>query len=585
VHSMDIYEKIFNRSRGDFRQWLTLVRHFFRRLFINDAVFFEEQMKEKIIAVIAIFAVFSAHLSHMLLWKYAWLPGLGSLGTSWVEKCYFIFFLMVLMSFIAVLEWDVIFLDSRDYSNLLPLPIKIRNLFSAKFASVCVFIFLFYLVVNSLSTILFWFYLAQWHSSSIFFGLRFMFVHWISAFAASFFAFFIFGFLVSALITLFGYKTFHQISAFLRPVLIVFFVFMMVIFIAESVSSFLLFSEFLQLKESNSLFLYLFPPMWFTGLYEVLAGNRDPLFMALSVFAVFAFIIPPLAFLLTGALGYGRYITKMQEVKKKTMQLVKLKKFLLRLFNRVFLRSRVQRAVFYFFGKILKKSILHKMRLATYLAASIAVILVFLVSSAGIVQTLSTVNTAFLSIPLILSFFLLVGIRVIVNIPITVEANWIFRLTEAKDKKDYFTGLKKGIFFFVLFPLFVLLFIFYSFLWNGQISFLHCLYGILLSLLLMEVLFYNYRKIPFACSYLPGKGKLHIFWILYLVSFLIYAFLLSFIEYKILNSALYLIISYGVIFILIAALKTSKKHLLPKKLEIKYEERPEPAMVTLTPYE
>ncbi len=579
---MDIFEKIFNRSRGDFKQWLILVRHFYRRLFINDVVFFEEQMKEKVIAVLAIFAVFSAHLSHRLLWKYVWIP---DAGISWVEKCYFMFFLMVLMGLIAVLEWDAIFLDSRDYSNLLSLPVKIRNLFSAKFASVWFFVFMFYLVVNSLSTILFWFYLPQWQSSSIFYGLRFMLIHWISAFAASFFAFFILGFFMGTLISIFGYKIFNQISALLRPVLIVFFVFILVFIVAESVGRFLLFSDFPLLKESNSLFLYLFPPMWFTGLYEVLTGNRDSLFLALSVFAVFAFILPPLAFYLTGTLGYGRYMTKMQEEKKKTMHLGKLKKSLLKIFNKLFLKNHVQKAVFYFFGKILKKSILHKMRLATYLAASIAVILVFLVSSAGIIQTLSSVSTAFLSIPMILSFFLLVGMRSIVNIPITVEANWIFRLTETKDKKDYFTGLKKGIFFFVLFPLFVLLFLFYSFLWNWQIAFFHCLYGILVSLLLMEVLFYNYRKIPFACSYLPGKGKLHYFWALYLVFFLVYAFLLSYIEYKILNSPLYLILSYGVIFILIAALKASKKYLLPKKLEIMYEEFPEPAMVTLTPYE
>jgi len=101
----------------------------------------------------------------------------------------------------------------------------------------------------------------------------------------------------------------------------------------------------------------------------------------------------------------------------------------------------------------------------------------------------------------------------------------------------------------------------------------------------MEVLFYNYRKIPFACSYLPGKGKLHYFWILYLISFLIFAFLLSFIEYKILSSPLYSFISYGVIFIIFAAVKVSKKYLVPKKLEIKYEETIEPMMVTLTPYE
>ena len=30
-------------------------------------------------------------------------------------------------------------------------------------------------------------------------------------------------------------------------------------------------------------------------------------------------------------------------------------------------------------------------------------------------------------------------------------------------------------------------------------------------MLLMEILFFSYAKIPFACTYVPGKAKLHLF--------------------------------------------------------------------------
>jgi len=575
------YEKIYKLTRGDVKQILILVRHFFQRLFINDVVFFEEQTKEKVIAILAILAASTAYLSHMLLWKYTWIP---DAGTSWVEKCHVIFFIMIIIGFIAVLEWDVIFPDSRDFSNLLPFPVKIRNLFIAKLASLCLFVFFFFLGINSLSTLVFLLYLPQWQSPSLLFSLRFILAHLISFLAAGFFVFFGISLLIGILTSLLGYKIFSRISVFLRSLLIIVFISIMVFFSAGTTGIPAL-SSFLLLKENNSLFLYLFPPMWFTGLYETLLGNNDPMFSALSIFAVFALIISPLAFYLTGVLGYRRYIIKMQEVKKRTAHFIRLKKFFLNLFNSVFLRNHIQRAVFYFFGKTLRKSMFHKMGIASYVATSVAVILIILISGAISIRSLSDVNKTLLSIPLVLSFFLLIGTRTIVNIPTSYEANWIFKLTEGTNKKNYFSGLKKGIFFFMLFPLFLLLFLFYFFLWGWPLAFYHCLFGMIVSLLLMEVLFINYRKIPFVCSYLPGKAKLHLYWIIYIISFLIYAFLMSSIEYKILNSPLNLFIFYAVVLLIIVVLKVSQNHFIYKKLEILYEEKPEPAMVTLIPYD
>ena len=579
--SMFSYEKIYKLLRGNLKQILILARHFFQRLFINDVVFFEEQMKEKIIAILAILAVFTAHLSHMLLWKYTWIP---DEGTSWVEKCHVIFFIMIITGFIAVLEWDVIFPDSRDFSNLLSFPVKIRNLFIAKLASLCFFVFLFFLGINSLSTLVFLLYLPQWQSSNLLFSLRFALAHLTSFLAAGFFIFFAIGLLIGILTSLLGYKIFSRISIFLRSLLIIVFISIMVFFSAGTTGIPAL-SSFLLLKENNSLFLYLFPPMWFTGLYETLLGNNDPMFSVLSIFAVLALVVPPFAFYLTGVLGYRRYIMKMQEAKKRTAHFVRLKKFFLNPFNSVFLRNHIQIAVFYFFEKTLRRSMIHKMGIASYVATSVAIILIILISGAFSIQSLSDVNKALLSIPLVLSFFLLIGIRTIVNIPAANEANWIFKLTEGPDKKDYFSGLKKGIFFFMLLPLFAVLFLFYFFLWKWPLAFYHCLFGMLLSVLLMEVLFINYRKIPFVCSYLPGKAKLHLSWIINIICFLIYAFLMSHIEYMILNSPLSLFIFYGAILLIIVVLKVFQNNLIYKKMEILYEEKPEPVMVTLVSYD
>jgi len=576
------FEKAVNLFKGDSKQFLILVRHFYFRLFLNDVVSFEEQMKEKIIGILVLLAIFSAHLSHIILWKY-WL--IRDEGISWVEKCYLISFFMVLMGFITVLEWDVIFPDSRDFSNLMPLPIRLRTLFSAKFASLCLFVGLFALGMNSLSTLVFWYFLPKWHSSSFIYGMRFIFVHLVSVFAANFFVFFVSVFFIGLMMSLFGYKVFSRISIYIRAVLMITYVFLIFLFLTAPAYVSQFFSSFMALRENNSLFLYLFPPMWFVGLYETFVGNKDPLFLTLSNFALLAIIIPAIAFFIAAALGYRRYLKKMHEVKARSMRVFKIKIFLMGVFNSIFLRNPVQRAVFYFFGRTITRSTFHKMRLVTYMAVASGAVLILLTTLIGDHENFSMVNTTLLSIPLILTLFLLVGVRSMVNIPVSLEANWIFRLTQRQDKEHYFSGLKKGVFFYTLIPLFAALFVIYFFLWGGETAFYHCLYGLVVSTLLMEALFQGYHKIPFACAYLPGKAKMHLFWIVYLFSFLAYIVFLSSLEKKLLQAPSRFLIFYGVVFGLFLVLQIYQRYFNYRKCDIIYEEKPEPVMVTIVPYD
>jgi hypothetical protein len=576
------FERAVNLFKSDSKQFLILARHFYFRLFLNDVVSFGEQMKEKVIGILALLAIFSAHLSHVILWKYWLIP---DEGISWVEKCYLISFFMVLMGFITVLEWEVIFPDSRDFSNLMPLPIRLRTLFSAKFASLCLFVGLFALGMNSLSTLVFWYFLPKWHSSSFIYGMRFIFVHLVSVFAANFFIFFVSVFLIGLMMSVFGYKVFSRISIPVRAILMIIYVFLIFLFLTAPTYVSQFFSSFAALKENNSLLLYLFPPMWFVGLYETFLGIKDPLFSTLCNFALLAIIVPAIAFFIAAALGYRRYLKKMPEAKTISMRAFKVKTFLMGVFNSIFLRNPVQRAVFYFFGITIRRSTLHKMRLVTYMAVASGAVLILLTTLMGASENFFMVNTILLSIPLILTFFLLVGMRSIVNIPVFLEANWIFRLTQGKDKEHYFSGLKKGVFFYTLIPLFAALFVIYLFLWGGEAAFYHCLYGLVVSTLLMEILFQNYSKIPFACAYLPGKAKMHIFWIVYLFSFLIYVFFLSSLEKKLLLVPSRFLVFYGIVIGLFIVLEIYQRYFYYRKYDIMYEEKPEPVMVTIIPYD
>jgi hypothetical protein len=135
----------------------------------------------------------------------------------------------------------------------------------------------------------------------------------------------------------------------------------------------------------------------------------------------------------------------------------------------------------------------------------------------------------------------------------------------------------------MILPLFVLLFIFYLMLWGWMYALLFCLYGFAISSLLLEIAFVNHHKIPFTCSYFPGKGKMHIFWIVYLFALTFYVSLASSIAFKLLydpRNFLYFCIVFPLLFIII---RLAQNRFFLQRADIIFEEVPEPVLLTLMP--
>ena len=122
----------------------------------------------------------------------------------------------------------------------------------------------------------------------------------------------------------------------------------------------------------------------------------------------------------------------------------------------------------------------------------------------------------------VLPFFALVGLRLAAAYPASIEANWIFRLAETTGSTDYVAGVRWAALRTVVAPLMVLLAVPYAVLWGPEMAAAHLFLGLAVALVTSEWLFLAFPKIPFTCTYLPGKANLRATWPKYAAIFLVY---------------------------------------------------------------
>ena len=122
----------------------------------------------------------------------------------------------------------------------------------------------------------------------------------------------------------------------------------------------------------------------------------------------------------------------------------------------------------------------------------------------------------------VLPFFALVGLRLSAVYPASVGANWIFRLTQAPGSADYAAGIRSAALRTVVLPLLVLLAIPYAVYWGPVAAAAHLLLALAVALVTVEWLFLGFPKIPFACTYQPGKANLRVTWPRHAAVFVLY---------------------------------------------------------------
>jgi hypothetical protein len=122
----------------------------------------------------------------------------------------------------------------------------------------------------------------------------------------------------------------------------------------------------------------------------------------------------------------------------------------------------------------------------------------------------------------VLPFFALVGLRLSAVYPSSPGANWIFRLTEAPGSADYAAGIRSAALRTIVLPLLVLLAVPYAACWGPAAAGAHLLLALAVALVTVEWLFLSFPKVPFTCTYQPGKANLRVTWPRHAAVFVLY---------------------------------------------------------------
>jgi hypothetical protein len=101
------------------------------------------------------------------------------------------------------------------------------------------------------------------------------------------------------------------------------------------------------------------------------------------------------------------------------------------------------------------------------------------------------------------------GTRAIFALPLELRANWIFRIIPIGGVPECLGAGRRALLMLSVVPLCTVAAMAYFWFWPWRPAVEHILVLALLGTILSEVCLQNFQKIPFTCSYLPGKSRMH----------------------------------------------------------------------------
>jgi hypothetical protein len=514
-----------------------LTRLFIRRLLDNDLVSPHADRHDSlgvVYAVILSLAVFvTFFVSTPYLAAYILLPGPTALNAL-PDRFLFIAASLSISALAALLVWDALGLETRDAAILGPLPLEAWTITRAKLLAALVFGVVFSVAVNVVPSVLYPTFLTV-NLRGVRVGgiVRLIAAHAISVIMAGLLGFFAILAARGVLRFALGERAFGRVSSGAQS-----------LFVVAAVTGLLLtptisgrtVREWVSGAVPTRLMAV--PVLWHLGLNESVAGNvvvdapavmprrlslpawmrredeeHRTAYRALGAnfeaLARWAWLVVPAVV----SLAVVTFVWNNRRLPEQTAArhaLSRMRGALLGIAQRLTRANPEAQAGFFFTLQTLARSGPHRMIVAISVAAALTLPSVLLiVSSAAVKEPASPLPLGLLAMQVIVQMVLIGGFRYAVVVPAELVANWSIRLAWPGDERGYLAGVKRAALLatvvvpaLVLMPLHVALF-------GPVVGLLHGLLGCLFALAALDLLFLSYRKVPFACTYLPlGDPKL-----------------------------------------------------------------------------
>jgi hypothetical protein len=482
-----------------------LRRHFFRRFFDTDLISDPNQAKVFAGGVLAIVISVSFVYAQAYYHKYLQFENLDDFSpyrrASLADFLFMVTLAMNVVALFTTLQWPSLFPGLRDYLALAGLPVRMRDIFVAKFTALLAFASMAVLGVTTLPSVLFPAVMAGRYDPHLVRQVPGIFV---SGSLAGFFIFFSLVTVQGVLLNVLPVRQFQRVSLAAQGLLLA--VLLCALPLVFSIPNL---SPYMDARPAWAVFA---PPLWFLGVDQIIAGHWEPLAQRLSNIAYASVGLSAASAVLTYLWSYRRHRTRVIEspggvesAGAATLPSVD------RLLDRLIPDPRAL-AVFDFVAKSLARSRQHRLILTAFGAIALAVIsegFAELLIQGGALRRISVTAPAFrqsmIAVPLALSLFTLSGLRYLFRLPVELRANWVFRVHEPGNAPALLAGAESFLIYWGVLPITVLTLpaeIAVLGVGGGLLAALACLFA---SLALMELLLFSLERIPFTSSYFPGK--------------------------------------------------------------------------------
>jgi CubicO group peptidase (beta-lactamase class C family) len=180
--------------------------------------------------------------------------------------------------------------------------------------------------------------------------------------------------------------------------------------------------------------------------------------------------------------------------------------------------NAVETALVQFSVRTLLRSRLHRIILAFYLGVGFALVIAMVkngappnqLADAPAADPWSQVNESLLAATITMMGFAMIGTRVAFSIPLDLRGNWIFRVTGARRVPECLAGARRSLLLLSAAPMWILSAVCCFWLWPWRAAAGHLAILTLMALAFAELCLHGFHKIPFTCSYLPGKSQVHL---------------------------------------------------------------------------
>jgi hypothetical protein len=422
-----------------------------------------------------------------------------ALEEAWTAEHFFIATMLTVVGVITVLNWESAFPDRRDVLVLGPLPVRASTLFLAKISALFAAPALAVLGLNVFSGLV-WPAIFSSRQAGFWAFVRVWPAYWATMAAVGVFTVFAVLAVQGLAANLLPRQYFLRLSAFLQAG--IFCLLLSFYFLEPHLES----SAALAAPENQRLLAWL-PSYWFLGLFHQLNGSMLPAFVPLARRAWIALAVSALGACAVLLLSYFRIMPKIveqPEILPGAHGISWLPSF----------GSSLRNAITFFSIRTLLRSRQHRMVLSFFSGIGLAIVVGYVMAFGGRGSAKTGISIAFLIASILMLVFVVLGIRVVAAVPIFLRANWAIRVTQLRPSSGYREAVRFSWLVIGVAPVWLLVagLFFLIFPWRPVVGHLVVLF--LLGALSVETCLLTFPKVPFTCSYLPGKANIHIaFWV------------------------------------------------------------------------